>query len=428
MDTKRILIFPAGTEIGMEIHNALKYFKYFELFGASGVDDHSRMIFENYIGNVPFFDDETFIPALNKIVDDNKIDYIFPAHDSVVLKLAENREKLKCDIITSDYYTCDICRSKKKTYDLFPEISPKVFKTIEEITEYPIFMKPDVGQGSQGAVKSKNKEETKFYLNENDTLLMLEYLPGNEYTIDCFTDKDKNLLFCGMRQRIRTRNGISVNAKTIINLDPKILEMANIINDKLNLRGMWFFQVKFDANGEYKLLEIAPRVAGTMCLYRNDGINFPLLSLYDRMNQPIKIIQNKLNIEVDRALTNRFRIDYKYDIVYVDYDDTIYIKNKVNKFLMMFLYQCINDNIKIILLTKHKKDIYESLEKNKISRYIFDEIILLKDTDEKFKYINNNSKAIFIDDSFNERKKINNNCNIPCFDIDMLESLIDWKY
>jgi transposase len=58
------------------------------------------------------------------------------------------------------------------------------------------------------ASKSKTftKEEIDFYLKKDSTLLALEFLPGKEYTVDCFTDKNGKLLFAEGRQRIRIYN------------------------------------------------------------------------------------------------------------------------------------------------------------------------------------------------------------------------------
>jgi hypothetical protein len=208
-------------------------------------------------------------------------------------------------------------------------------------------------------------------------------------------------------------------------LDKRVQKIAEIINKKLELRGAWFFQLKLDSNNEYKLLEIAPRIAGTMCLHRNTGVNFELMSIYDRMGFDISIIQNDFELEVERALINRFVLKYEYDTVYIDFDDTIINKNKVNEFVILFLYQCFNKNKKIILITKHKEKIMDSLKKFKINAELFDAIISLKEEEHKKKYIC--QKAIFIDDSFSERKEVKDSIGIPCFDIDQIESLIDWR-
>lgn len=427
MEMKNVLVFPCGTEIGLEINNALRFVKFINLFGASSEDDNGRMVYKNYIPGIPYITDDSFIKKINEIVEKYKIDYIFPAHDSVVLELAKHANEIKAEIITSSYDTCLICRSKYKTYKLFEEdnIIPHIYEEIEDVNEYPVFIKPDVGQGSNGASLIHDKDELCVKIKErNEKMLILEYLPGKEYTVDCFTDKNGKLLHCSMRQRIRTRNGISVNSKTM-ETDSRVTEIANIINNKLRFRGAWFFQVKYDIKNEFKLLEVAPRIAGTMCLHRNLGANFELMSIYDRMGYDISINTNDYELEVERALINRFIIKYEYANVYIDFDDTITNKGTVNEFTMLFLYQCLNKGKKIILITKHKDIIEQSLKKYKICIDIFDEIISIEQCDKKKEYISNNS--IFIDDSYSERKDVHDSIGIPCFDVDQIESLIDWR-
>ena len=86
-----ILVFPCGSEIGLEIHYALKDVSFITLIGASSVPDHGKFVYENYREDVPFITDPAFLPALNRIIEEEKIDFIFPALDSVVLMLSENR-------------------------------------------------------------------------------------------------------------------------------------------------------------------------------------------------------------------------------------------------------------------------------------------------------------------------------------------------
>jgi hypothetical protein len=82
----------------------------------------------------------------------------------------------------------------------------------------------------------------------------------------------------------------------------------------------------------------------------------------------------------------------------------------------------LNKNKNIVLITKHKNNIYNSLQNYKISKDLFSEIVHLSFNDEKYKYIKKDS--IFIDDSFVERKKVKDNLNIPVFSIENIEALI----
>lgn len=132
-------MFPCGSEIGLEIHNSLKYSKDFELIGASSVSDHGKYVYKNYIEGMPNIHDEGFIDQLNRIIKENEIDFIFPAHDSVVLNLAQNRERLHAIVITSDQLTCEISRSKKKTYEFFEKQSfvPKMYEKVDDVDTFP---------------------------------------------------------------------------------------------------------------------------------------------------------------------------------------------------------------------------------------------------------------------------------------------------
>lgn len=426
---KNILVFPCGSEIGLEINNALKYTKGIKLVGASSVSDHGKFVYKHYVEGLPNIDDPGFIDAINRVIADEEIDFIFPAHDSAVLKLSQYQDELRAEVLTSGTYTCEISRSKKKTYELFDgeAFNPHMYLHPDEVEAYPVFLKPNVGQGSKGVALANSREEVEHYLSKNSDLLVLEYLPGKEYTIDCFTDRHGELRFSGMRERRRIKSGISVNSHTLP-MNEEVKEIAEKINDKLSFRGMWFFQVKEDSNGHFKLLEIAPRIAGTMNLFRNKGINFPLLTIYDRLGYDVEIIENDYTVEVDRAFTNRFKVDLEYDRVYIDFDDTVTLGDKVNPYVMMFIYQCLSKDIELILITKHIHDIRETLGKLKIDEEIFKEIIHLTKEEFKHTYFNHDKKSIFIDDSYNERRQIHQEFGLPVFDLDALESLIDWRH
>ena len=422
---KNVLVFPCGSEIGLEVNRALAHSPHFTLYGGNSVDDHGKFVYKNYIAGLPFADASNFIEEINKIIERYTIDFVIPTHDSVVLKMAENQDVIKALVITSCKETCRVCRSKRETYELFDKLipTPKVYSVTESM-KFPIFLKPDVGQGTKGTYTVKTKEEVDFYLKKDPTLLALEYLPGKEYTIDCFTDKNGTLLFAEGRERIRISNGICVNSKHIKN--PGFQRLAGTINQTLSFQGVWFFQVKERANGDLVLMEIAPRTAGTMALFRVAGINFVQLSLFDRMGFDTSILNNDLDIEIDRALFARFSIENSYEHVYIDLDDTIIVENSVNTDIIKFLYQARNMGKKIILLSKHRKDIRDTLAKFAISHLLFDEIVPLEQTDKKSNYIKN-SNSIFIDDSFSERKAVFDACKIPCFGIDAAESLLHWK-
>jgi len=425
MNKFNILVFPCGSEIGLEIYRSLAYSSHINLIGASSADDHGKFRYEQYIGNLPFIDSPDLIPALRKIVRDKSIDAIYPSMDAVINMLKRHESDLGCKVISSEADTTDICLSKTKTYDLLKEYIkvPIVYLSIKEIKKYPVFIKPDVGYGTRGVCKAENEEEASNFLSENKKMkyVITEYLPGKEYTVDCFTDRNNKLRFVGQRIRNRISNGISVNTKPIVE---KILfnTFAKSIAQAIKFRGAWFFQVKEDSDKNLTLLEIAARLGGSSGLYRNKGVNFALLSIFDAYNLDVEIITNQYDIELDRALSNRFKLSLTYDTIYVDFDDCLILNQKVNTELIQFLYKSFNEKKHIVLITKHKEDLSNSLKKFRL-RDLFDEIIILDLNDEKYKYITKKN-AIFIDDSFSERKMVNDKLGLPVFSPDMVECLL----
>lgn len=427
---KRVLIFPAGTEIGLEINNALKYTKFYEIVGASSMEDHSYWVYKNMSDKLPFINKcerNEFINKLNKIIDKEAISYIYPASDIAQYLLLCYENEIHAKIISSSLETIQICRDKKKTYDFFAneDFIPHVIDDFAS-AEFPVFIKPCVGNASIGAKVIYTMDELIYEKKNNENIIVMEYLSGEEYTVDCFTSKEGTLECAEIRGRDRIKSGISVHSTNFM-IDNTVLSIAETINSKLEMKGAWFFQLRRDRNGKYKLLEVEPRIAGTMGLTRNKGINFPLLTLYQFDNVPISIIRNENSICVDRALISRYSNEINYNSVYLDFDDTLVVENRVNAYLIMFIYQAINKGKKVFLLSKHKDEIENTLRKYRISKNLFDEIIIIDKNEEKSDYIENKD-SIFIDDSFSERKKVKNNCGIPVFDLDMIESLVDWRY
>jgi hypothetical protein len=405
----------------------MQYSTHFNLIGGSSVEDHGRFVFENYIGELPFHDDPNFVTTLRSKVKEHDIDAIYPAMDSVAETCKEHENDIGCRIIGSSSQTNSICASKELTYSTLKKIVPvpKRYKSLENIDNFPIFIKPDHGYGSRNTFLANNKSAATQFLDnqtKQTNFLFLEYLPGQEYTIDCFTNRHGELLFYGPRKRARISNGISVNTKEAKEYREEFYEYATNISKKLNLRGSWFFQMKKDKNNNLKLLEVAARLGGSSALFRSRGVNFALLSVFDCFDVDVDIIINNYDSELDRALSNKYNINIDFDKIYLDFDDCLIVDGKVNTDMIRFIYAALNKNIEIILITKHADDIYESLNHYRLGN-VFSEILHLSQDDEKHEYIEP-INAIFIDYSHSERKKVMKYYGIPVFSPDMIESIM----
>lgn len=419
---KNILVFPCGSEVALEIYRSLKNDIHFHHIGASSVEDHGKFVYEDYIGDLPYVTDTHFLSVLKEIVATRKIDAIYPAMDMVLSVIKNAEDYLQCRVISSPKESVDICLSKSKTYDVLQNVVkvPILYSNINDDTIYPVFCKFDVGYGSRGAQKIADYSSLLDYKKSHKDILVCEYLPGEEYTVDCFTDKEGELLFIGARIRGRVSNGISVN--TIPCDNSEFIPIVEAIHKKIKFRGAWFAQFKRDKNGVLTLLEVAARLGGSSSLFRAQGVNFASLSIYDAFDVPVSIVKNEYTIEMDRALDNVYKIDIEYNEVYCDYDDCCVLEGeKVNTDMVAFLYKCINEGRKITLLTRHHQNIENDIKQMRLEG-VFDSIIHIKDNTPKSKYIKN-VKSIFIDDSFSERKDVHDTIGIPVFGVDMINYL-----
>jgi carbamoyl-phosphate synthase large subunit len=422
-----VLVFPGGTEIGLEIWRSLRHCKEIILYSAaSNVPNHASFAYRHHTV-IPDIRQPEWIGQLTTVLSRNRIDYIFPANSFIIDALLAERHQLAAEIIIPNDKVCTIVRSKSRTYEHFRNTipTPRVHQSPAEVTQFPIFVKPDRGYGAQGAQLIRDDEQLSSAMRATPELLLMEYLPGREYTIDCFSTAEQGLLFCSGRERNRIRMGTSMNGILVDDaLNARFHRYAQRIVDSLGIDGAWFFQMKEDAEGELRLLEIEPRIAGTMALNRIRGVNFPLLSIFYKAGIDVDILLNPGRPEIDRCLVNRYRHDLVYHSVYVDLDDTILVHGKINTQLVQFLYQAVNEGKRIILISKSLEENKQKLLRRLRMTHLFDEIIWLKEQESKADHIRPDS-AIYIDDSFSQRKEVHLRYGIPTFDASMVELLID---
>tara|TARA_Y100000361_G_C11144298_1_gene337061 strand:- start:610 stop:1773 length:1164 start_codon:yes stop_codon:yes gene_type:complete len=371
----KVLIIPCATQMAVEQYHSLKYNKMIELIGAAHDDEHD--LFSPYIKLDNPVESPNLVQEVKEIVKEKDIDIIITSHDEMLYVL-KNDSELEKLIPGSSKDTVNVCRFKSKSYEKL-KTHPKL---VGMVPRYQLlnsgFLKPDKGQGSRGSLQT------------TEDYLYCEYLPGKEYTVDCFTDNTGEVILVTPRLRKTIINGIS-EATCAVTL-PNIKTIAHHINDVFNFKGPWFFQVKEDELGKLKFLEIAPRIAGASNINRLNGVNLTVSDIYQYLGHNTEFYYQNLVTDVRRKEP---KYDINYDTIFVDYDDTFeYIEDILLKL-----------NKEIIIITRSKSLIGRSYQ-----------TIYVKDHELKSTIINdiNKSNPLFIDDSFRERKDVLLNCNIPC--------------
>jgi carbamoyl-phosphate synthase large subunit len=429
MKKNRVLVYPAETEIANEVISSLINQKYIEVI-AGYVSRPSNLLHGvNAIFDMGFITDDTSIKSITEFdvfLQNNSIDLLFPANDGALFAFSKYSQLLTAKVISSDYKTVSTLRSKKETYKYYSNSVPipRIYVDFNEITRFPVFIKPVIGQGSKGAIMVSSADDFNLYTQKSsDDYIIMEYLPGDEYTIDCINNISGELLFCMPRKRSKIRNGISVKSE-LMDI-PEIIEYAHKISDLLEIKGPWFFQMRRDDMNSLKLLEISSRIAGSSGILRALGVNLPRLSVELFLGNNVNDVRtnSKSIIQTERFLTTRYYGIKKFNHLYIDYDDTIIIDRKVNIDAINLIFSCKNLNIPVTLITKHKGDLKTELRKYYL-RDLFDEIIHLDIKEKKSVYINN-IEAIFIDDSYEERRDVYEVVGIPCYDVGEINVLIN---
>lgn len=418
---KRVLVLNCGSLASTDLNMALRHNQEFEIWGASISKNHGIYVYENYLEDIPNMKDENFIDVLNQKIKEYNFKFIIVTHEDLALFLQEHKSEIDATIVCSEYETALLCRYKSKTYEKMKEYDfiPKTYKK-EEVEEYPVFVKKDNDQGGRHAYKIQNKEELDLYASLDD-MIICEYLPGEEVTIDCFTNKEGKLLYCNPRAADRMLAGIDVHARRI-ELSEEIKYIAESLNKEIKFRGFWFFQIKKDVNGKFKLLEIATRLAGSWALNKSLDVNLPLLALKDFDGQEVDVQFNDINVEVDKQFFSRYLMNLKYDEVYIDFESCFENSKIINTFLMMYLYQCINKKQKILLVTENEEKAQSFLQDKKIDLNVFDKLI---SKDVMKNEINKN--AILISNNECLKNDLRREKGIFCLASNFVEALIDWK-
>jgi carbamoyl-phosphate synthase large subunit len=159
-----------------------------------------------------------------------------------------------------------------------PEYEPLTPEAAARVTSFPRFVKPRLGAGSRGAEKITRREDLDA-LPQDGSILVQEYLPGEEYSVDVYVRGDGRVIAAVPRERMKTDSGIAVTARTVD--VPEVIAAARRVAEEIGVRYVANVQFKRAADGIFKLLEVNPRFPGTLPLTTAAGVDMPKLLVDD---------------------------------------------------------------------------------------------------------------------------------------------------
>lgn len=271
---------------------------------------------------IPFAGDPSFAETMLAVCKKKNINVILPLVTRELIPLSllqKDFENAGIKLPLSPTASLEIANNKSLLYQFLQwrSIAVPGFRIVETVDQFkqvveelgypsnPVCFKPSVSNGSRGfRIISEqmneldllfNHKPTSTYISLNDAirifssglfpeLLVSEYLPGEEYSVDCLANHGESILIA---PRLRTKmiNGISVEGEFI--KEESIIAYCRQIIKELQLHGNIGIQVKRSAANEFLILEINPRVQGTVSAGLGAGINLPVLAIKQELGLPI---------------------------------------------------------------------------------------------------------------------------------------------
>lgn len=155
---------------------------------------------------------------------------------------------------------------------------------VEEALGYPVVVKPARGAGRRGVAVCESRAELEAAVDRQrrtgDPALFQEFVPnGGERGVYALYNWSSELSAVTVQRRIRTNppeGGASTYRETVE--DPELVSLADEFLTALDWQGVAMVEMRIDARtGEPKLMEINPRLWGSLALSVHAGVDFPSL-------------------------------------------------------------------------------------------------------------------------------------------------------
>lgn len=310
-----------------------------------GVDmgtDQTILQMVDALYQVPRATDPQYIDRLLDICRNEKVDIILPFMSAELLPLIDRTddfEAIGTKVSVSNRKSVEITTNKYRFYEFLSENKLPVpryalIKCVDDLYDackacgYPynaICVKATELSGSRGIRIIKpdvsrfdllfNEKPNSFFTTYDDLeatlrekesmpeMMAMEYLPGMEGSVDLIADNGKILY---MAYRESTVNLHSIPQEGELKENPEAYEIARKVVAALNYSGNADLDFKNDANGHPVLMEVNPRIAATMRIFKEGGLNLPYLQIKHLLRETLPTVDIKYGVKMKRRYLEMF--------------------------------------------------------------------------------------------------------------------------
>ena len=294
-------------------------------------DDTILQMFDQYY-QVPRGDDPGYAAAILEICRKEHVDVVIPIMSVELETLAKNEAMFKeagVVLSVSSLESLKIANNKLALFEYMRDNDipvPKFWKvnSVEDVDPaiehigVPVVFKTNEGSGSRGMRiidPSKSRFDILFHekptsayvtlqdfketLQEGDMppMMAMEYLPGNEYTVDMLCDNGK-VLYNMCRRGLNVQTSIILDG--IVEDKPEITGLCAMVAEKLKLTGNIGFDVKERADGTPVIMECNPRATAGVSEFTASGVNLLYLNIKRCLGEPLPELTPKYGVIMKR--------------------------------------------------------------------------------------------------------------------------------
>ena len=284
-----ILITSVGSTTSISVIKALrKSEKNLIITGTDINEPHlcaGHQFVDNFIKTPPCTDTDSYIATIRDVVIDNQIDCLIPIHDLEIETISHHKGLLSKHtfIATNNPDIVNICNDKSLANEKAKLAGLLVPNTISmnasnQQVHFPLIAKPTRGVSSRDIMIIPDQGTFDKYKNNKlgQGYIIQEFIDGDEYTVDTYSDYNAAFYGAVVRKRIETKAGISTKGVTLKN--KTLVEYCKALLNYIGFQGAANIQF-IERDGLFYFIEINPRFSGAGILSYESGFNSPYFTL-----------------------------------------------------------------------------------------------------------------------------------------------------
>jgi len=264
-----------------------------------------KVVDKSYV--IPEFSEPKCIKKIQAICDMENINTILPITNKAIEFLDKNRTEFdEGDLLfyLADHPLIQTTSDKRRLAEFFKRnnfSSPDLIDPKKSFPGFPLFAKESCGEGGKNCFKIEGQAELDFYIKKFPDHIFQRFFQGREFSIDWFSDKAGLPIVVVPRERLVTRAGEVMVSR--IELVSSIIESAQRLGEKFQLRGPANFQGFLEESGEFFFTDVNLRFGSGVLHTIHAGANIPEMMLQELVG---KSIETKTDFGMDGSTMSRF--------------------------------------------------------------------------------------------------------------------------